>query len=164
MSKGVKEWRGKGVNEWKRRGVKEWRCEGVHVKRVAICFDAAVVNLNGSLLWQFCDCYLLLLIQWLKLRFHLSIMRMRMTNVNVTNNWKHRISIGMLPFVRMRMQSTMTTKWIPSWAIGANANVLSDQKSLHTHGSHRVAHTSCRGKVHWSFNIIRHSYSSSYSH
>ena len=74
------------------------------------------------------------------------------------------ISIGILPFVQMRMWSTMTTKWIPSWAIGVNANVLSNQKSLHTHDCRRVANTLHRGKLHWSFNILGHSYSSSYSH
>ena len=41
---------------------------------------------------------------------------------------------------------------------------LSDQKSLHMHGCHRVAHASHRGKLHWSLNILCYSYSSSYSH
>ena len=102
-----------------------------------------------------------LLFMCLKLRFHLCVMRMS----NATKNRKHRISIAVLPFrIRMWMRSTMTTKWIPFWVIGANANVLLDRKSLHTHDRRRVAHTSNRGKLLWSLNIIRHSQSSSYSH
>ena len=89
----------------------------------------------------------------LKLRFHLRIMRMRMMNANATKKQKkHRISVGVLPFVQM-WSSTMT-KWIPSWAFGLNVNVLSDWKSLHTQSHHRVAHTSHRGNLHWSLNII----------
>ena len=84
---------------------------------------------------------------------------MRMENPNATTNQKHTISLGVLPFVWMR--STMATKWIPSWATGANVNGLSDRKSLHMHGRRWVSHTSSRGKVHWSLHIIRHSYSSS---
>ena len=94
-----------------------------------------------------------------KLRVYLCVMWMRMTK-----NLKHRISIGVLPFVRMRIQSTTTSKWFPSWAIGPNANGLSDLKSLHTQGCCRVAHTSHGGKLHWSLNIIHHSHLSSYSH
>ena len=37
----------------------------------------------------------------LKLRFHLSVMRMQMTNANVTTNRKHRISTEVLPEVRI---------------------------------------------------------------
>ena len=81
-----------------------------------------------------------------KQRLHLSLMRMQMMNLNVTKNWKHRIRIEVLPFVRM-WSTTTTTKWIPSWAIGANANGLSDRKSLHMHGCLRVAHASHRGKT-----------------
>ena len=87
----------------------------------------------------------------IKLRFHLCVMRMM--NANATKNRKYQISIGVLLFVRMRSMTTM--KWIPSWAIRANANGLLDRKSLHTQGSRRVAHTSHRGKLHWSLNVIR---------
>ena len=90
----------------------------------------------------------------LKLRFHLSIMRMWMPNANATTNWKHRISIGALPFVWMRMRSMTMTKWTPSWAISVNAYVLLDQKSLHMHDRCRVAYALNRGKLHWSLNII----------
>ena len=82
--------------------------------------------------------------QQVRLRFHLYIMRM--PHANATKNQKHRISIRVLPFVRMwmwmRMWSTTMTKWIPLWAISPNANGLSDWKSLHTQGRCRVAHAS----------------------
>ena len=71
----------------------------------------------------------------LKLRFHICVMRMRMTNANMTKNRKHRISIGVLPFVRKWMRSTTATKWILFVAISLNANGLSDRKSLHMHGA-----------------------------
>ena len=76
-----------------------------------------------------------------------------MTNATIFFR-KPRISIAVLPFVWMRIWSTTTTKWIPSWAIGANANVLSDQKSLYTHDRRRVADASHKGNLHWSLNII----------
>ena len=98
----------------------------------------------------------------LKLRFHLCAMRM--TNAKVTKDRKHRISKGVLPFVRMGMGSMMATKWIPSWVIGLNVNGLSDRKALHTQGRCSVAHALHWGKLHWSLNIIHHSNLSSYSY
>ena len=72
---------------------------------------------------------------YIKLRFHLGIMRMRMMNANATTNRAHKISTR-VPFMHMQMQQNESLHVV----IGANANVLSDGKSLHTHGHHRVAH------------------------
>ena len=81
----------------------------------------------------------------IKLRFHLSVMRMQMMNANATKNQKHWINIEELPFLQMRMWNMMMTEWIPSWVIGPNVNGLADWKSLHTQGYHRVADASHRG-------------------
>ena len=48
----------------------------------------------------------------LKLRFHLCAMRMRMKNANATQNGTHRISTGVIPFIRMWKRTANATKWI----------------------------------------------------
>ena len=87
----------------------------------------------------------------LGLRFHLCVMRM----TNATKYfWKHRISLAVLPFVWMQMRSMMTTKWISSWAIGANVNVLSDWKSLYMHDCLKQGKTTLVPWYHSSFAIV----------
>ena len=107
---------------------------------------------------------------WLKLRFHLC--EMRLTNANVTpKNRKHRISIGWFHLCECKCKrKCKVRRWqneLLHVAIGPNANVLSDWKSLHTHS--RPPQSSTRlvqgeRKLHWSPNIVRHPHLSSYSH
>ena len=108
-----------------------------------------------------------------KLRFQVCIMRMRMTcecdKKSKTQNQYRSALIYLCECeseVRWRQNESLHV------AIGPNVNGLSDRKSLHMHGHHSVAHTSCRGKVHWSLNIIHirhhigitHKWNLSFSH
>ena len=96
----------------------------------------------------------------LKLRFHLCVMWMRMTNVNATTNRNHGISIGgVLPNVRMRMWTVNATKRIAAHSNRSDCEcVIRRVIPSYTEPLQSSRHCVER-KLHWSPNDMRHSHS-----
>ena len=96
--------------------------------------------------------------------WHLKAMIPLVCNVNANYEWRQQVEHIKLVHkwfhssececeLRMRQNESLHV------AIGADANVLTDQKSIHSLGRSRVAHAAWREKLHWFPNCIRHSHS-----
>ena len=97
----------------------------------------------------------------IKVRFHLCIMWMQTMNVNaIKENRAHRISTGVIPFVRMWMRTANAIKWIAACSDQCECKCFIRRETTSYTGWPQSSTCHVEGKLHWSPNRICHSHSS----